>query len=224
MALLEGFLELLFADRRCLFCQARVAPGQYWCPACWEETKTAPFPFSPEGISSADTGLSGSGIEIYSVGLYEGKLRRALLALKYSGREYLARGLGEMLFLFAREADLTADLVLPVPLHPRRQRQRGFNQAEALARVVAGGLGVELGRGLLRRRRETLPQSSLGKSERLRNVQGAFFVTGGVELDLKRILLVDDIFTTGATLQECANVLGQAGAGQVEALTVARGR
>jgi len=231
MPLLEDLLQLLFPERHCLFCQKPVVPGRFWCDTCWEEIKgdlrPALLPVESSGLHQGMRYFSPRAIEVvetYSAGFHEGKLRRALLAHKYGGREYLARGLGEMLLFLAREVGLSADLVIPVPLHPHRQWERGFNQAEALARVVARGLGSEVTSDVLLRRRETIPQSQLNKEERRKNVKGAFFIQKRANLELKRILLVDDIYTTGATLQECARALLEAGAQEVKALTVARRR
>ena len=114
-----------------------------------------------------------------------------------------------------------ADLAAPVPLHPSRLKQRGFNQALLLAQAFPE---VPLERELLIRRRHTLPQAGLTPRERQDNVKGAFAVSQPAMVKGKNILLIDDVFTTGATVRECARVLRRTGARQVNVLTVARVR
>ncbi len=115
------------------------------------------------------------------------------------------------------------DLVVPVPLYPARQREREFNQAERLARRLAQATGIPLERRLLRRVRPTQTQTLLHREERLRNVRRAFAVGPRRRLNGQRIVLVDDVFTTGATTSACAQALRAAGAGRVCVWTVARG-
>jgi ComF family protein len=112
-----------------------------------------------------------------------------------------------------------ADLIVPVPLHPRRLRWRGFNQAILLAQSFPD---LPLGREILVRQRPTLPQVKLSPQERQTNVKGAFVVPDVAAIKDKAVLLVDDVYTTGATVKECALALRRAGAGTVEVLTVAR--
>jgi len=114
-----------------------------------------------------------------------------------------------------------ADLIAPVPLHPRRLKQRGFNQSLLLAQAFPG---VRLERELLTRVRHTPPQTGLNPKERRDNVRGAFNVPRPDLVKGKNVLLVDDVFTTGATVRECARGLRKAGAQQVDVLTVARVR
>jgi ComF family protein len=112
------------------------------------------------------------------------------------------------------------DCIIPVPLHRRRQRARGFNQAELLARVVGRWLRLPVETRLLQRVTDTPSQTGLTPAQRVENVRGAFAVRS--KLDRKRILLVDDVCTTGATLDACARVLKRAGAASVEVAAVAR--
>jgi ComF family protein len=153
-----------------------------------------------------------------AIGRYEGTLRSIIQALKYEGRRSLAVPLAHM--MRERGADLLTgvDAVVPVPLHPSRQRARGFNQAADLARH----LGIPVN-SALRRIRATLSQAALPAARRHGNVRGAFVAAATARALRHRIvLLVDDVSTTGATLEACARVLKEEGIGEVRALTAAR--
>ena len=153
-----------------------------------------------------------------AIGPYDGALRAIVHALKYEGRRSLAKPLGAL--MRHRGAGLLegAGSVVPVPLHPSRRRERGFNQAVDLA----GHLGVPVV-AALRRIRATSTQTGLPAARRHRNVRGAFALTrAGGTLAGATVVLVDDVSTTGATLDACARVLKQAGVLEVRALTAAR--
>jgi competence protein ComFC len=113
--------------------------------------------------------------------------------------------------------------IVPVPLHPLKQREREFNQAESLAARLSGATGIPLNAGWLRRVKSTATQTLLRREERAKNMRGAFAVRDGVKLHGQKIILVDDVFTTGATTNDCARALCAAGAGDVCVWTVARG-
>lgn len=168
-----------------------------------------------------------------AVGAYEGNLREAILRLKYRGERGLARPLGALMALRARElgwgvppgvaASGGAGVVVPVPLHSRRRRERGFNQAELLAREVARRLSLPMAPAALVRRGETKPQAGLGPTERWDNVAGAIRQGSANGLEGKSVLLIDDIYTTGATAEACVRQLAAAGAARVDVLTLAVG-
>jgi ComF family protein len=126
-----------------------------------------------------------------------------------------------MLYAYWLKERIPADLIVPVPLHPSRKKERGFNQADLLADVLAQLTGLRLNTKHLVRTRATPPQVGLGIEDRKANVQDAFAWTGD-GLDDRLVLLVDDVCTTGATLQSCAQVLRQQGVRSVWALTLAR--
>lgn len=161
-----------------------------------------------------------------AVGEYEGRLKEMIHALKYERRRSIAPPLGALMRECSAPLLDQADIVVPVPLHPRRAYQRGFNQADDLARQL--GLPVM---HLLQRTRHTQSQIELPKHQREENVKGAFALTNGTPLvpnpqslitDGCIIVLVDDVSTTGATLDACARVLKAAGASEVRAVTAAR--
>ena len=153
-----------------------------------------------------------------TIGEYDGALRAIVHALKYEGRRSLARPLATLMRRRGADVISCADVAVPVPLHFSRLRERGFNQAADLARHL--GLPVV---PALRRVRATATQTSLPAAQRHRNVRQAFAVTRRVHaLHDRRVILVDDVCTTGATLEACARVLKEAGVAHVLALTAAR--
>ncbi|RII28733.1 MAG: amidophosphoribosyltransferase [Geobacter sp.] len=155
---------------------------------------------------------------------FDGPIREMIHRFKYDRRVQLARPLG----LITSEtlapwiALTSADLVVPVPLHVRRLRQRGFNQAILIGQVLARQWQLPLDRTCLRRIRWTEPQVNLAATERAVNVRGAFAVSAPSRVEGRRVLLVDDVFTTGSTVAECARTLKGAGAAEVRVVTVAR--
>ncbi len=155
-----------------------------------------------------------------SVGIYEGPLRDAVVRLKYEDRRGLAEDLGALLAatLEGLQADWRPDVLVPVPIHGRRRRERGYNQAELLATVVGETCELPV-RDALERVVDTLPQVGLGRIERQGNVRGAFKPRSGVGPG-RRPVLIDDVQTSGATLEEAARALRSAGAHSICALTV----
>ncbi len=160
------------------------------------------------------------------MGLFEGRLRSAIHRFKFEGRMELGQILGDLLAGFVRGAPtlVDSDLVVPVPMHHRRQRARGYNHATLLAEPVARALRVPLAERALIRLTATAPQTALRRAERQANVRGAFALPPeGADLVRGRsILLVDDVLTSGATAAECARVLLHAGAAAVRVATLAR--
>jgi len=167
-----------------------------------------------------------------AAGVYDRTLMKLIHSLKYKGKIQLADPLGMLLFFaFIRfwEQD-SVDMVIPVPLHLKRFRTRGFNQAFLLIRnwrSFAESMKMELPRleirtDIVTRCRWTDPQTTLDRRQRKKNIAKAFRVTGKTMLRGKKILLVDDVYTTGATVNECARQLIRSGARQVDVLTLAR--
>src|SRR5579884_2165534 len=164
-----------------------------------------------------------SGLRAFSI--YQGPLRTRIHALKYEDNRRLAEPLGRLLAETYTRYKLQADILLPVPLHPTRLRERGYNQSALLAYTCALQLGIPYRDDLLIRQRATTPQVGLSFQERLRNVAGAFqpAVTFTTEaLAQRRILIIDDVCTTGATIEACAAPLFAAGARSVWGLVLAR--
>lgn len=156
----------------------------------------------------------------YSFGSYEGPLRNLIHLFKYAKVESLAGPLSRLV-IQALPLDQNFDLIIAMPMHWRKQWERGFNQAELLARPVARRYGLKLSNNL-RRKRYTTAQAGLSELERRENLRGSFMVKRPEQIAGRRILLIDDVFTTGATLRAAAATLKGAGAAQVSALTLAR--
>ena len=199
---------------------ARCGEGLDWDPSATGETQCRPCRTAPPDFTQA-----------VAHGVYRDKLRTLLHLLKYDGMERVAQPLGVLL---ANEIvgipDLPGEvLVVPVPLYGKKRRSRGFNQSERLARAVIVALGqrrpemrVKLAPALLVRQRATESQAGLTPHQRRENVRGAFFVPKPETIRDRHILLVDDIYTTGATARACSTVLRRAGAATIRVATVAR--
>jgi len=159
-----------------------------------------------------------------SYAAYDQALMRAVTLLKHEAIRPLAGWFGLRLAEVVQSAlaGYQADLVVPVPLHPERQKERGFNQAELLARAMARRLGLPVELRAIERHTPRPPKQRLSRHERWEVARGAYGASPGRRIDNRRVLLVDDVFTTGATLDACARALRSAGAAQVAALTVAR--
>ncbi|MBI4219229.1 MAG: ComF family protein [Chloroflexi bacterium] len=156
-----------------------------------------------------------------SVFQFGGPVRSAVHALKYRDLRAIAPVLGSLMAADLRVARLEADVVVPVPMHGKRLRTRGYNQAELLARQVARQLKLGVDSRSLRRVAETPPQArASSEAEREQQVRGAFAATSSIAG--RRVLLIDDVATTGSTLRECGRVLMAAGAAEVSALVLAR--
>jgi len=184
---------------RCALPFVADAGSSHRCAACLRE----PPPYS----------------HVYAAGLYDGSLKRALQLFKYSGAVDLDRFLAGLLtpLLSCLKGD---EILVPVPLHPRRLRRRSYNQSLLLARVLARNLQISLDRALLRRIAATPSQQGLDARQRAVNLQGAFRCQA--RLAGETLLVIDDVMTTGATLSACSRALLEAGAGRVDVAVVAR--
>jgi len=189
------------------------------CPHCWSPQR--PGWGCRRCGEPASGGLALEGLR--SPYVFQAGARELVHALKYNYHSALASPMGELMARYLLGESLLADVLVPVPLHPRRQRVRGYNQSFLLAREVSRRLDLPLAAGALVRRRDTPPQARAVEADaRRRNVAGAFDCRPGAVAG-RRVLLVDDVTTTGATLDACARVLlAEGGASSVWALTFAR--
>jgi ComF family protein len=213
----------------CARCLKSLEPPKAWAegPRC--EQCGRPF-VSPVAADAARPTclLCRRGVYAFerarSYGAYTESMHKAVMLLKYEGLIRLGHWMGErMLETFERErAEFMPDIVTPVPLHPVRQRERGYNQAEWLARPLARKLGAPLRRDLLIRKLPRPDKLLLSRSERWRLARSSFAAREGARVDKLRVLLIDDVFTTGATLDACSRALLKCGAASVFGLTAAR--
>jgi len=237
---LDALFSLLFPSP-CRVCQGPLTSHRSLiCGTCWDGIRRIEGPICPRcGIpfpsaeSQAYTPQFLCGDcrleeppfhQARSVGYYEGTLREAIHLFKFGKREEMGRHLGGLMVdHFPEDWDLSSiDLLLPIPLHPRRRWERGFNQSLILGERIAKAYDIKLEGHVLARSRPTLPQSDLPLAEKFANLKGAFQVRKREEVEGKNILLVDDIYTSGATAQEASKTLLKAGAEKVLVYTLAR--
>lgn len=239
MNLLHRFLDIIYPPR-CPVCGSfqdgdREGAGISICGACLEGFSLIPSPRCSVCGRPFSSGIEDHLCEAClrkrpfydwtaAPYLYEGTMMEALHRLKYGGKSHLAGPLGALLADFAVDSfgEMGKALVMPVPLHPKRLRERGFNQGLLLARPVARRLGADLDYLSLRRIKDTRSQTGLKSDERRKNVRRAFELIDPGAVKKRTVILVDDVATTGSTLNECARVLRRSGARKVFCLVLAR--
>jgi competence protein ComFC len=222
-------LQALFFPDRCASCDQL---GVLFCDECQRKVALVFPPLCPLcGCPSTygrlcrrcrESPLAIDGIR--SVAFFEGPLRPAVHAFKYDGIRRLAAPLAELMIAHWHKRPLPADAVVPVPLHRSRLRKRGYNQAALLAHLLGAGIGLPVNEDWLVRTKATLSQVELDASERKANVANAFQCQNRDAVAGRRVLLIDDVYTTGATLESCSLALRQAGAQSVWAFTLGRRR
>jgi competence protein ComFC len=230
-------LVSLFYPPHCVLCGQASGPGQHLCSSCLKSARRIERPFCEtcsEPFFGAVTGkfacpnCEGRRFHFsYAVAAYRsrGAVREFVHRFKYDGAFYLRHQLAEWLGETLADDRILAqpvDALVPVPLHPARQREREFNQADVLASIVGHEAELPVSRAL-RRIRHTTTQTRLDRHERMENLRHAFTVHKDAPVRGKHLVLVDDVLTTGSTLDECARILCKAGAASVRAITVARG-
>ncbi len=234
--LLRACQDLCFPPA-CLACGVRLpdSAGPLFCAACATDVRLVheplcrccgrAFPWGAGGSHTCGPCLKKPWhfTEARAVLHYSDPVAQAVQAFKYRGS---TTGLATFRLLKERLSHLDGladlDLIVPVPLHVHKLRQRGFNQALVLARALFPGHRQRIAPSLLARTRQTISQTGLSGHERRRNLKNAFRVVFPAQVEGKRLLLVDDIFTTGSTANECASTLRRAGAQEVRVLTLAR--
>jgi ComF family protein len=213
-------LEEFALPQRCPGCGEPAAAARLLCEACWDRIPALSFPVCAHCLTRGAEPVGCGrhpGSRVWPALVYDERAALLVHALKYGQRPGLAAALGERLAP-AVPAAPAPDLVTAVPLHAARRRERGYNQAWLLAEAVAGRLGVPALEGTLTRERATPAQARLDPERRRRNLAGAFRAAEPRRLRGRRIMIVDDVLTTGATLEACLETLTAAGAHAVGAV------
>ena len=234
--LYQGLLEFFF-PRLCLSCDERLLEGEeIFCSRCHNALIPVPLPQCPlcgaplgNRVIEDDRCPDCPPKQVYfdrarAPLLYHGPIVEAVIALKFRQRIELAEFLARIL-LYHVKMEMNKekfDCIVPVPLHYRRFYSRGFNQSEEIGRFLAGWMSAPLWAEVLRRSRPTKPQTRLAYADRLKNVRDAFEIFHAEPVKDRHVLLLDDVYTTGNTLNACAKVLKEAGARKVTALAVCR--
>lgn len=200
-------LPVLIGEDFCMKCGKRVQEGEEFCEDC--QTKRTTF-------------LCGR-----SVFLYNRDLRRSISRFKYHGRQEYASYYGRMMYEVHKEwlQMIQPDLLLPVPVHKKRMRQRGYNQAELIAKVLGAYAKIPVVTDLLYRQENTLPQKELSAQERFWNLQDAF-AAAHAELyrNVNCVIIIDDIYTTGSTIEACSQVMRKIGVQKIYFLCLCSGQ
>ena len=232
----RGALDFLFPPL-CIACRAIVNEPGNLCPSCWQNVEFLdgpccaccglPFELDPgPGTRCAGCVANPPAFDsARAVMRYDDKSREPILAFKHADRLDLVPGFARWLARTGRPVLDEIDVIIPVPLHPRRLFSRRYNQSAELARALGGLARKPVAMRLLRRTRPTPSQGEMPSAKaRRRNMQGAFRVLSGAKaaLEDRAVLLIDDVFTTGATVEACARALKRAGAKKVHVLALAR--
>ena len=244
LELKDDILDFVY-PQHCAICKKHLKREERdVCEVCWNSLVTLPDPFCPYCKSFFEYGdtkcsfceSTGKTIEdhkifmVRSLGRFDDYYKELIHRFKYGKKiplgKRLAQRLGETInrdssFLKSDLKTQNSCFLIPVPLHKSRHRERGFNQSEILAEEISKIIGLSVLKNVLKRKKNTKDQTNLSLQQREENVRGAFVVTQPEMINGKKIILVDDVITTGATLNECARMLKQAGAERILGMTIA---
>lgn len=232
------FAELIFFPSFCELCSSLLEypKEKVVCHSCWDDIEPS---YSSYCLCCGQF-FGGSGEPHFcgnclkkrppfshhrSCAKYEGILKDIIILYKYRHFQVLGKDLAffiDRILVEKEEIWEGVNAVVPVPLHPRRKKKRGFNQSQIIAKELAKMRRVELVEGILVKAKNVPPQTSLEVNERQQNVRGAYKVIKGERIRGKVILLVDDVYTTGSTIRECSSVLKEAGVKEIRALSIAQ--
>jgi ComF family protein len=232
----SGMLVDLVVPAQCLICEALCEQPGGCCGSCWRKIRFISRPFceitgAPFSTAMGDGVVSASAISdpppyerCRSAVIYDENIKSLVIGLKYSDRSDLAPWMAKWMVTAGQELFADKPMVVPVPLHRFRLFQRRFNQAAELARYICNSTGLEFRPVILQRSRKTNQQVGLSGQQRERNVRGAFRVPPNKKMELtgRRVLLIDDVYTSGATVKAATRALIRAGAYAVDVLTFAR--
>jgi ComF family protein len=223
--MLRDFFNLFF-PHFCLTCPKLLVRGEtLLCTGCLYDLPQTTYHQEPDNTVAQK--LDGRLPVTYAMALYKfrksGKVQQLLHHLKYKHKPIIGKVLGRRYGIILKEAhwSTTFDLIIPVPLHRSRLRQRGYNQSEFFAQGLSETLNIPWSNQHLQRRKKTVTQIKKSKSERLKDMEDAFYTTNTTEIRNQHILLVDDVITTGATLEACGLALLAAGIQELSVATIA---
>jgi ComF family protein len=232
--ILPGLFDLVF-PRNCILCRGfhPATADDPLCPACFSRIAFNHPPFcvkcsrplaayTDEGLCADCRRLMPAFDRAWAATLYTGPMAELIPRYKFHHKTALRKTFVAIIrhFLKRYEIALTADIILPVPLHPARLRERGYNQSALIAESLAGALGIPPALNGLERVRHTPRQSELGQKDRFTNIRGAFRMKPSSEFTGKSVILVDDLLTTGATASEAAKTLKDAGAAEITVIAL----
>lgn len=229
----QEFLDIIIPPV-CLSCKDVVQEQGQICAECWQNIPLIskhkcnkcglPFEFDMgKGAKCQQCSSSKPKFKkVLAVCKHEGTARKLAVNLKFNDRTHLAPYIASMMVSMGRELLEKTDIIIPVPLHSRRRLFRKYNQSALLGQQIAKQSGVDYSPFVMKRVRSTTPQTRLSKKDREKNVKDAFSVTNKLAVEGKRILLIDDVMTTGATINECTAALKEAGVKHVNGLVFSR--
>ncbi|MCK9445590.1 ComF family protein [bacterium] len=224
MEYLKKIWDLIF-PKKCINCQKE---GQYLCEDCLSLIEINPFNYclceKLERKNKCENCKNRNLDRILSATSFKGIAREVIHKLKYSYLEELSIPLALLILNYLQNINCQIDnsfIIIPVPMHPKKKRRRGFNQSEEIAKIISQSTNIPLSTTLIKIK-ETKPQMELNRIERIENIKDCFAITNKKEIENKTILLLDDVYTTGTTIEECTKVLKENGAKEVWGLTIAR--
>jgi len=216
--------DLIF-PKRCINCKKE---GQYLCEDCLSLIEINPFNYclceKLERRNKCEACKNKNLDRILSATAFKGIAKEAIHKLKYGHLEELSLPLTLLILNYLQNIDCQINndfIVIPIPMHPKKKRRRGFNQSEEMAKIISKSTGIPLSTTLIKIK-ETKPQMELNRIERIENIKNCFIVRDKKEIENKTILLLDDVYTTGSTMEECAKILKENNAKEVWGLTIAR--
>ena len=211
--MLEEILDLFF-PRKCVFCNDKINE-RYTCRKCLNIIE-----YYQEMVAIPTSTSDRYYDKVFSALHYKGVFKNKMLSYKFHNAKYLCVPFAEILAVLIKKYDLNADVIIAVPISRERLRDRGYNQSVLIATKVSEFTQIKYYENILIKTKNNLRQSELTLNERKENVKNAYSIKNIEKIKNKKIILIDDIFTTGSTLNECAKILKQNGAKEVIALTV----
>ena len=230
-----AFFDLILPES-CIICKNRTSREIILCLQCFKKIKIIkssicpkcglPYPLPKGEDHFCEKCLKNKVFfdKARQVGYYNGILKKTIAALKYNGKTYISSRLGKLMAnkIAMEKKKIDYNFIFPIPLHIKKLKERGFNQGYLLAKEVGKILKIKVEFKNLSKILENPSQINLSKNERKKNVRGIFYLKNPAQIKNKKILLIDDVYTSGATVNECARMLKQGGATEVDVLTLAR--